>query len=235
MLKHALIASLMLVACDKSNSVGEVADSAADDDDDNADDDDDDDSDDDDDDDAADDDDDDDDDDAQTCGAGEMYVEPAGCLLDSFPQLPSAGCYEPCGGEDTCGAGTTCQTVQHNPCPCPPDAEACCGACGGEVSLCMPDSFDAVCASIIGRHFESLEQLECGQTPDGVALCNWSIDFAEDGTFAWNYSDIGQSGTYTCEGGILEARIGADAVENSFDLESATLTWDGVEYEGVTT
>ena len=238
MLKHALIASLTLVACDKSNSVGEVGDSAADDADD------DDDEGDDDDDvgtDGDDDDDDDDDDDVLTCEPGETYAEPAACEVGANPQLPEAGCYEPCGLDEegvdngTCGAGTTCQTVQYNPCPCPPDAEACCGACGGDIQLCMPETFDAVCASIIGKHFESLEELECGPAPDPGVFCNWTIDFLGDGSFLWMYSDIGQAGTYTCADGTLEATGGLDEIEASFDLESGILTWNGEEYQAVAT
>lgn len=65
-----------------------------------------------------------------SCPAGQTYHEP-GC--DAPPELPTfaAGCYQKCTGVDdaSCGDGTACTKTS-------PGA-ACCGACGGDVWLCL--------------------------------------------------------------------------------------------------
>ena len=88
---------------------------------------------------------------------------------------------------------------------------------------------DAVCEQIVGTRFSSIEELECGLTPDGPALCHWSIVFEENGDYLWQYSDVGQGGTYTCEGGVITVENDPD-LEVSYDLEAGILTWDGVQY-----
>jgi hypothetical protein len=86
---------------------------------------------------------------------------------------------------------------------------------------------DTVCEQIVGTTFLSVEQLECGLGPDGPVLCNWQITFEEDGDYLWMYSDVGDGGTYSCQGGNLFI-----SGENDLDFDPATgiLTWDGVEY-----
>lgn len=167
------------------------------------------------------------------CGFQTIY-EPPACQTSGAPSIVDADCYQECSGGAGCDDGFTCTTVQYNPCPCPPDAEACCGACGGEIDLCMPESFDAYCGSIIGRTFYSLEQLECGLTPEGPVLCNWSIAFDTNGDYLWMHSDVGEGSSYTCEDGVLNAQV-VDGIEYSFDVESGILTWDGVEYQATVT
>ena len=242
MLKHCLFACLCLpafaAACDKSNSVGEIDtgndDGAADGDSaessggpmdggDDADD-------------GADDGNDSGPDDPPPPGEcdGLTVYEPPACETSGAPSIVDPYCYTECSGGTGCDEGFTCTTVQYNPCPCPPDAEACCGACGGEIELCMPSSFDAYCGSIIGRTFYSLEEMECGIDPEGPVLCNWRIEFDTDGDFLWMHSDVGEGSTYTCEDGMLQANV-ANGVEYSFDVETGILTWDGVEYQAMVT
>jgi hypothetical protein len=55
------------------------------------------------------------------------------------------------------------------------------------------------CELVLGQSYSSQEQLECGQGPNGVVLCNWTIGF--DGSFYnWSYSDVGESDDYSCSG-----------------------------------
>lgn len=155
------------------------------------------------------------------------HYEPSGCPDDFTPILPGAGCYEPCDGpEDTCTVGT-CSQVQVNPCVCP-EGEGCCAACGSIEWLCVEGLPDA-CEQIVGTTFSSIEELECGLTPDGPALCHWTLVFEEDGDYLWQHSDVGEGGTYTCEGGVItiENNPGLDV---SYAVESGILTWDGVQY-----
>jgi hypothetical protein len=86
---------------------------------------------------------------------------------------------------------------------------------------------DTLCEQIVGTTFLSVEALECGLGPEGPVLCNWQITFEEDGDYLWMYSDVGESGTYTCQGGNLFIS-GGSVVD--FDTATGILTWDGVEY-----
>jgi len=89
---------------------------------------------------------------------------------------------------------------------------------------------DVLCEQIVGTTFLSLEELECGLTPDGPELCHWQITFEEDGNYLWMHSDVGEGGTYVCQGGNFFVVGGSDV---DFDVDPVTgiLTWDGVEYE----
>jgi hypothetical protein len=79
--------------------------------------------------------------------------------------------------------------------------------------------------------FRSVEEGECGLGPDGVVMCQWTVSFAADGTFSWMYSDLGDSGTWSCSEGELSAqRGGGQAISVSFDAGTGVLTWDGVAY-----
>lgn len=156
------------------------------------------------------------------------HYEPSGCPDELTPILPEAGCYEPCDGpRDTCLAGT-CAQVEVNPCVCP-EGEDCCAACGAIEWLCVEGLPDTACEAIVGATFASIEELECGLGPMGVELCSWTIVFEEDGDYLWQYSDVGQGGTYTCEGGVIT--VGNDPMlDASYEPASGILTWDGVEY-----
>jgi hypothetical protein len=66
--------------------------------------------------------------------------------------------------------------------------------------------------------------------PDGVVNCNWSIQFLA-GVFLWSYSDVGETGSYTCEGDtIMGVASGQRALQGFLDRTTDELTWDGVVY-----
>lgn len=85
------------------------------------------------------------------------------------------------------------------------------------------------CDGIAGSSWQSVDELECGLTLDGTALCHWSLSFAADGTFSWQYSDIGDSGTWTCADGVITGDASGGPVEGTLDGDA--LTWDDVAYE----
>ena len=87
------------------------------------------------------------------------------------------------------------------------------------------------CAWIAGKTFVSLNTMECGLTPTGVAMCNWSITFATDGTFSWRHSDYGESGTYTCSGATITGSNGTSTPRTgTLDPQTHLLTWEGAPY-----
>ncbi|MEZ4287642.1 MAG: hypothetical protein R3A47_05760 [Polyangiales bacterium] len=88
-------------------------------------------------------------------------------------------------------------------------------------------------ASLNGKSFESVDELECGLGATGVVLCHWRIQFMES-TFNWHYSDIGESGTYTLNAGVVVGVNGGNTTYNGvYDATAGTLQWDGVAYTEV--
>ena len=95
------------------------------------------------------------------------------------------------------------------------------------------DATSAPCDAIDGRAFRSVGEHECGLTPDGVVYCHWEIEFAA-GTFDWYYSDVGESGTYTCDDMMMirgTTSAGGDEYTGSYEAATGQLTWDGLAYE----
>lgn len=155
------------------------------------------------------------------------HYEPSGCPGDAAPILPAAGCYEPCDGPgDACAVGA-CVQVEINPCVCP-EGEDCCAACGSIEWLCVEGLPDA-CDAIVGTTFSSIEELECGLGPEGPIPCHWTVAFEEDGDYLWQYSDLGEGGSYACEAGVITV-LNNPGLDVSYDPASGILTWDGVEY-----
>jgi len=89
------------------------------------------------------------------------------------------------------------------------------------------------CEALEGKSFRSVELLNCGLGPPDAPepLCHWPISFAE-GQFEWMYTDIAESGTYTCQGlEVLGLGAGDRDLVGSYDSQTGILTWDGVQYE----
>ncbi len=81
------------------------------------------------------------------------------------------------------------------------------------------------CEALERRGWQSRDELECGLGDMGVVLCNWRIDFFR-GRFDWSYSDVLESGDYTCTGD----RVLSDRAEGQWDPMTRSLIWDGVAY-----
>ena len=91
------------------------------------------------------------------------------------------------------------------------------------------------CSAFEGVTFESLDKHECGQTPDGTALCHWHITLdAYDksrSSFQWHYSDVAESGTVRCDGNQVQfVDGGRSGTAGIYDAATGELTWDGVVY-----
>lgn len=92
------------------------------------------------------------------------------------------------------------------------------------------------CTALEGKRFESLDEHECGLTPDGVATCHWQITIeAREPTssdFQWHYSDVVESGTIRCDGTAIELLQGAHMPGpiGVYDPAKAELRWDALVY-----
>jgi hypothetical protein len=90
------------------------------------------------------------------------------------------------------------------------------------------------CVALEGRAFASVDERECGRTPDGVATCRWQVSF-DIGTltsseWSWLYSDVGAAGRATCNDGTITATSGARTIHGLFDAATQRLIWDNVVY-----
>jgi hypothetical protein len=79
--------------------------------------------------------------------------------------------------------------------------------------------------------YRSVTEMECGRGPDGGSFCHWTITFAAT-TYSWRYSDVGESGSYTCVGNtVTGVRLsGPNTVTGQYDPATQTLTWNNVAY-----
>ncbi len=165
------------------------------------------------------------------CAPDDEYVEPAGCPLEEAnPYVIDPGCHTPCLIESPeCGDDRICMAVQINPCVCDQsEGEGCCDACGGAAMLCVPVLSGDACDMAVGTYL-SLEEYECGLSPDGVEMCQWSVSLEFSGEYVWMYSDIGEGGNFACKDGVITLD-NAPSHEASLDPETGILTWDGIQY-----
>ena len=90
----------------------------------------------------------------------------------------------------------------------------------------------SLCAFAAGRTFGSVTPMECGLGANGqVTLCTWTIVFSTNGMYQWLHSDVGQVGTYHCEGQTLfMTPDNGTAIAVPFDRTTGHLTWQGVDY-----
>lgn len=96
---------------------------------------------------------------------------------------------------------------------------------GGSTSAPVDD-----CAFLVGKTFKSDAELECGLGPNGPVLCNWTLSFTAD-TYMHQYSDIGDSGPYTCEGGVITGQDGfMMPITATIDGATGELVWNDVVY-----
>lgn len=86
------------------------------------------------------------------------------------------------------------------------------------------------CADLPGSRWSSVDELECGRAPGGVALCHWQIQFGADGTFNWRYSDVAEVGEWSCTGGILTASTWSRGAITATLVDATHLTWVDVAY-----
>jgi hypothetical protein len=90
----------------------------------------------------------------------------------------------------------------------------------------------SLCAFAAGRTFGSVTPMECGLGANGqVVSCTWTIVFATNGMYQWHHSDVGEVGTYHCEGQtLLMQPENGTAIAVPFDRTTGHLIWQGVDY-----
>lgn len=88
------------------------------------------------------------------------------------------------------------------------------------------------CALLAGKTFKSVDELECGLGPNGVELCRWTLTFT-DATYQHMYSDVGETGTYTCAGGVIMGKASGLDEDRAGTIDGATgaLVWQTIAYE----
>jgi len=74
--------------------------------------------------------------------------------------------------------------------------------------------------------FSSVDEHECGLSPHGEVYCHWQITFYSDGHYEWSYSDIGEESDWSCE----DDSISGASASGTYDPDTGTLTWDGLDY-----
>lgn len=95
----------------------------------------------------------------------------------------------------------------------------------------MPNTCD-LCTAIAGRTFVSDQDGECGKSPNGVAMCRWSVRF-DGSTVAWQHSDFEEYGALTCNANGVAATFESGTKTIVFDPNYAcgyAFTMDGMRY-----
>ena len=92
---------------------------------------------------------------------------------------------------------------------------------------------EGACVALEGRRFASVNELECGRTPGGLAQCKWTLQFAVrddiSSAFAWSYSDVGESGLIECHGSQINSMT-QRPITGTFDPVTQKLIWEGQTY-----
>ena len=98
----------------------------------------------------------------------------------------------------------------------------------------LAETAQGACVALEGRTFTSLEELECGRTPEGIATCRWQLTFdigtAAVSQFAWTYSDVSEAGQVTCVDNTITATASGRTIRGTFDPASLRLDWAGETY-----
>lgn len=106
---------------------------------------------------------------------------------------------------------------------------------GGMQDPSTVEQQEGACIALEGRRFESVNDLECGLTPNGVALCKWRLTFAtrddQSSAFQWSYSDAGESGMIECDGAAISSITASPRqVSGTFDATTQKLVWEDQMY-----
>ena len=114
----------------------------------------------------------------------------------------------------------------------------CLAACtGGMQDPSTVEQQEGACFALEGRRFESANELECGRTPNGVALCKWQLAFAsrdeESSQFMWQTqisADVGETGHIACDGATIIVTSLPREINATFDAATQKLVWEDQTY-----
>ena len=110
---------------------------------------------------------------------------------------------------------------------------------GGMQDPSTVEQQEGACVALEGRRFESVNELECGHTPSGIALCKWRLQFStaddyQSSAFQWSTSDlgsVGEAGHIECDGAaITSVTASPRQITGSFDAASQKLVWESQTY-----
>lgn len=89
------------------------------------------------------------------------------------------------------------------------------------------------CAALSNMHFLALTKDEMGLGQDGAVLGYWSISFNPN-RFTWNYSDVSERGSYSCQNNVVHLEFPDRKSEKSYvayyDPEKKILELLGKDY-----
>lgn len=112
----------------------------------------------------------------------------------------------------------------------------CFAACtGGMQDPSTVEQQEGACIALEGRRFETVSELECGRSPNGVGLCKWQLQFAtrddESSAFNWQYSDVGEAGHIECDGATITSITSSPRqIDATFDAATQKLVWEDQTY-----
>jgi hypothetical protein len=96
------------------------------------------------------------------------------------------------------------------------------------------DEQNGACTALEGQRLKSIEEHECGLTPDGVALCYWHLELSaldpQRSGFTWQHSDVGESGAVRCTGRRLSTDGIGPVYAGEYDPATQRLIWDALPY-----
>ena len=100
-------------------------------------------------------------------------------------------------------------------------------------------SYGDACGAVANLTFLSVEEHECGLTPTGVATCQWSIAFTDNGAtrqLSWRHSDVSETLVYRCDGYTITTAVVSGTqptYKGTYEPATGILTWDGFNYTKV--
>ena len=109
---------------------------------------------------------------------------------------------------------------------------------GGMQDPSTVEQQDGACVALEGRRFETVNELECGLSPNGVSTCKWQLSFGtrdeQSSEFQWTSSysgDVGEAGQIECDGGTISSiSASPHQVSGTFDAATQKLVWEDQTY-----
>ncbi len=88
------------------------------------------------------------------------------------------------------------------------------------------------CSVINNSIFQSVEKREMGNSPSGQVMGYAMINLKDlkDGNVHWQYSDVEETGNYSCNNSVLEVKLSNRSIEARYDGNRDVLIWDALEY-----
>jgi hypothetical protein len=100
-----------------------------------------------------------------------------------------------------------------------------------ELAAATPPVQGSACEALVARCFRSVELLPGFPAENRI---HWVVGFRPDGSYDYQYSDVEEIGTYTCDQGQVLGQFGTGEFQRqrsgSFDSATGILLWQGNQY-----